>query len=73
MGRRPGAAARAGLLDGESLSTGGAILRRHIEDRTERLALPAYAALGDAHCEHLAELASAFGRAGVEAGLLKPG
>ncbi|MFE9017901.1 hypothetical protein ACFYNL_04860 [Streptomyces sp. NPDC007808] len=62
-----------GLLDGDSLSADGVALRRHIEDRTDRLALPAYAALGDAGCERLAELASAFGRAVVRAGLLKPG
>ncbi|MGI5400569.1 SCO6745 family protein [Streptomyces sp. CA-135486] len=60
-----------GLLDGDSLSPEGVRLRRHIEDRTDRLALPAYAALGDADCERLAELASPFGRAVVEAGLLK--
>ncbi|MER6470763.1 SCO6745 family protein [Streptomyces collinus] len=60
-----------GLLDGDSLSPRGDALRRHIEDRTDRLALPAYAALGDAGCERLAELAKPFGRAVVEAGLLK--
>jgi hypothetical protein len=60
-----------GLLDGDSLSSEGVLLRRHIEDRTDRLALPAYAALGEADCERLAELASPFGRAVVEAGLLK--
>ena len=62
-----------GLLDGNSLSQEGARLRRHIEDRTDHLALPAYAALGDADCERLAELASPFGRAVVDAGLLKIG
>jgi hypothetical protein len=62
-----------GLLDGDSLSAQGVTLRRHIEDRTDRLALPAYAALGDAGCERLAELAGAFGRAVLEAGLLKLG
>lgn len=62
-----------GLLDGDSLSSEGALLRGHIEDRTDRLALPAYAALGDADCERLAELASPFGRAVVDAGLLKLG
>ncbi|MEJ8668109.1 hypothetical protein WKI71_04590 [Streptomyces sp. MS1.AVA.1] len=62
-----------GLLDGDSLSPEGALLRRHIEDRTDRLALPAYAVLGDADCERLAELASPFGRAVVEAGLLHLG
>ncbi|MFG2828161.1 hypothetical protein ACGFWI_11970 [Streptomyces sp. NPDC048434] len=60
-----------GLLDGDSLSAEGVRLRQHIEDRTDRLALPAYAALGDADCERLAELASPFGRAVVDAGLLK--
>ncbi|CAL9674964.1 hypothetical protein SUDANB105_07807 [Streptomyces sp. enrichment culture] len=64
---------KQGLLDGDSLSPEGATLRRHIEDRTDHLALPAYAALGDADCERLAELASPFGRAIVEAGLLRVG
>lgn len=62
-----------GLLDGDSLSPEGVRLRRHVEDRTDRLALPAYAALGDADCERLAELSSPFGRAVVDAGLLKLG
>ncbi|MFJ8085310.1 hypothetical protein ACIQ6Y_32470 [Streptomyces sp. NPDC096205] len=62
-----------GLLDGDSLSQEGVLLRRHIEDRTDRLALPAYAALGDAGCERLAELAGPFGRAVVDAGLLSLG
>ncbi|MFG2123409.1 hypothetical protein [Streptomyces sp. NPDC048710] len=62
-----------GLLDGDSLSSEGVLLRRHIEDRTDDLALPAYAALGEAGCERLAELASPFGRAVVDAGLLKLG
>ncbi|GGX21177.1 SCO6745 family protein [Streptomyces chartreusis] len=62
-----------GLLDGDALSPEGVLLRRHIEDRTDRLALPAYAALGDADCERLAELAGSFGRAVLEAGLLKLG
>ncbi|MGC0327147.1 hypothetical protein RKD23_000137 [Streptomyces sp. SAI-170] len=62
-----------GLLEGDSLSPEGVLLRRHIEDRTDRLALPAYAALGDAGCERLAQLASPFGRAVVDAGLLNPG
>ncbi|WP_369166924.1 hypothetical protein AB5J49_03085 [Streptomyces sp. R28] len=62
-----------GLLDGDSLTTEGVRLRRHIEDRTDLLALPAYAALGDSDCERLAELAGPFGHAVVEAGLLKLG
>ncbi|MFF0777178.1 hypothetical protein [Streptomyces sp. NPDC003720] len=62
-----------GLLDGDSLSAQGALLRGHIEERTDRLALPAYAALSDAECERLAELARPFGHAVIEAGLLKIG
>ncbi|GGW42523.1 hypothetical protein GCM10010503_18680 [Streptomyces lucensis JCM 4490] len=62
-----------GLLDGDGLSPEGVRLRRHIEDRTDRLALPAYAALGEAGCERLAELARPFGRAVVDSGLLKVG
>ncbi|MFJ4580350.1 SCO6745 family protein [Streptomyces echinatus] len=62
-----------GLLDGDSLSPEGALLRRHIEDRTDRLALPGYAALGDTGCERLAELASPFGRAVLQAGLIELG
>nr|WP_316756018.1 hypothetical protein [Streptomyces sp. NEAU-HV9] len=58
-----------GLLDGDCLTSDGVILHQHIEDRTNRLALPAYADLGDADCERLAELASSFGRAVVDAGL----
>ncbi|MEU2062455.1 hypothetical protein [Streptomyces sp. NPDC013455] len=61
------------LLDGDLLSAEGVRLRAHIEDRTDRLALPAYTALGDADCDRLAELASPFGRAVVGAGLLNPG
>jgi hypothetical protein len=62
-----------GLLDGESLSSEGARLRGHIENRTDRLALPAYAALGDSDCERLAELASPLRRAVLDAGLLTIG
>nr|WP_243769023.1 hypothetical protein [Streptomyces cyanogenus] len=62
-----------GLLDGDALSPEGVRLRQHIEDRTDRLSLPAYTALGDADCERLAELASPFGRKVVDAGLLKVG
>ncbi|MBY8840611.1 hypothetical protein [Streptomyces sp. SP2-10] len=62
-----------GLLDGDALSPEGVRLRLHIEDRTDRLALPAYAALGDSGCARLAELASPFGRAVKEAGLIQLG
>ncbi|MBO2458786.1 SCO6745 family protein [Actinomadura violacea] len=62
-----------GLLDGDELSQAGKEFRQRIEDRTDELALPAYAALGEADCERLAELARPFGRAVVTAGLLNPG
>ncbi|GGV03415.1 hypothetical protein GCM10010260_45140 [Streptomyces filipinensis] len=62
-----------GLLDGDSLSPAGVLLRRQIEERTDRLALPAYAALGEGGCERLAELGSPFGHAVLEAGLLTLG
>ncbi|TDC56037.1 hypothetical protein E1281_09450 [Actinomadura sp. KC345] len=61
-----------GLLDGESLTTEGKDFRRHIEDRTDALALPAYSVLGEEGCERLAELARPYGRAVVDAGLLNP-
>ncbi|MQA95019.1 MAG: hypothetical protein GEV11_10360 [Streptosporangiales bacterium] len=59
-----------GLLDGETLSAEGKTFRQHIEDRTDALALPAYAALGEDGCERLAELAAPYGRAVVDAGLM---
>jgi hypothetical protein len=64
-----------GLLNGDSLtlSPEGEALRRHIEDRTDTLSLPAYGALGDHDGERLAELARPFGRRVVEAGLLNLG
>ncbi|MBA2893887.1 SCO6745 family protein [Nonomuraea soli] len=62
-----------GLLDGDGLSTEGAALRQHIEARTDALALPAYAALGEDGCARLAELARPFGRGVVSAGLLNLG
>ncbi|WP_437052223.1 hypothetical protein [Streptomyces sp. enrichment culture] len=46
---------------------------RSVEVLLQIVALPAYAPLGDAGCERLAELASPFGRAVVDAGLLKLG
>ncbi|MFB4278982.1 hypothetical protein ACBJ59_27085 [Nonomuraea sp. MTCD27] len=59
-----------GLLDGDTLTEAGQALRRHIEDRTDALAMPAYEALGEDGCERLAELARPFGRRVVDAGLL---
>lgn len=60
-----------GLLGDEGLTEEGTRLRQHIEDRTDVLALPAYDALGDEGCERLSNLAQPFGRAVVDAGLLK--
>ncbi|MGJ6964729.1 SCO6745 family protein [Streptosporangium sp. G11] len=59
-----------GLLAGDGLTEEGAALRQRIEDRTDELALPAYAALSDDELARLAELARAFGRAVVDNGLL---
>ncbi|MEU5994720.1 hypothetical protein ABZ806_37575 [Spirillospora sp. NPDC047418] len=58
-----------GLLDGESLTPEGEAFRQAIEDRTDALALPAYAALGEDACERLAELARPFGRTTMDSGL----
>lgn len=59
-----------GLLAGDELTEQGRALRQRIEDRTDELALPAYAALSDDELARLAELARIFGRAVVSAGLL---
>ncbi|MDP9850233.1 SCO6745 family protein [Streptosporangium lutulentum] len=59
-----------GLLAGDELTERGRELRQRIEDRTDELALPAYAALSDDELARLAELARVFGRAVVDAGLL---
>ncbi|MEU8381022.1 hypothetical protein [Streptosporangium sp. NPDC048865] len=59
-----------GLLDGDGLTEEGAALRQRIEDRTDELALPAYAALSGEELERLAGLARTFGRAVVDKGLL---
>lgn len=61
---------KRGLLDGDTVTAEGEALRWHIEERTDALALPAYAALGEAGCERLAELARPFGRAVADAGVL---
>jgi hypothetical protein len=59
-----------GLMDGEELTDEGRALRQRIEDRTDELALPAYAELSDEELARLAEQARVFGRAVVDAGLL---
>ncbi|WP_188190482.1 SCO6745 family protein [Nonomuraea sp. SYSU D8015] len=62
-----------GLLEDGTLTPEGKALRRHIEDRTDALAMAAYGTLGEDGCERLAELARPFGRRVVEAGLLSLG
>jgi hypothetical protein len=68
------AALRArGLLDDGTLTPEGKALRRHVEERTDGLAMAAYGALGEDGCERLADLARPFGRRVVDAGLLRFG
>ncbi|MEU7901527.1 SCO6745 family protein [Actinoplanes sp. NPDC049118] len=59
-----------GLLDGEELSAEGRELRARIEAETDRLAVPAYQALGAHRCARLAELARPLSRTLVKAGFL---
>jgi hypothetical protein len=61
-----------GLLGEDlTLSAEGGALRGRIEERTDALALPAYRVLGEDGCARLAELARQFGRAVVDAGLVR--
>ncbi|MFC4061044.1 hypothetical protein ACFOWE_22310 [Planomonospora corallina] len=62
-----------GLLAGDELTREGRALNRRIEERTDELAAPAYAALTGDEPARLAELARAFGRRVVDAGLLNIG
>lgn len=62
--------ARGLLGEGLTLSAEGQTLRGRIEDRTDDLALPAYAVLGEHDGERLAGLARSFGRGVVDRGLL---
>jgi hypothetical protein len=50
----------------------GRALRQRVEDRTDALAVPAYAPLGEDGCARLRELARPYSRAVVDAGLLTP-
>ncbi|GID91702.1 hypothetical protein ACFQFC_01255 [Amorphoplanes digitatis] len=59
-----------GLLDGDELSDQGRELRARIETETDRLAVPAYQALGADRCGRLAELARPLSRTLVKAGFL---
>jgi hypothetical protein len=61
-----------GLLDGDVLSDTGKQLRAGIEEQTDRLAEPAYAALGEAGALRLAELTRPLSRTLVKAGFLNP-
>jgi hypothetical protein len=53
-----------------ALTEAGAALRQGIEDRTDRLAEPAYAALGESGVNRLVELGKPLSRTIVEAGML---
>jgi len=59
-----------GLMAGDELTAEGHDLRARIEAETDRLAAPAYAVLGEAGCERLAELARPLSRTLVKAGFL---
>ena len=69
--RRRGWLQPAGAGDATStvvaLSEHGATVRQEIEDATDRLALPAYEALGDEGCAELRKLARPFSKAVVAA------
>jgi hypothetical protein len=62
-----------GLLDESGAFTdAGRALRAEVEETTDRLAAPAYDALGVAGCERLAELTRPLSRTLVKAGMLNP-
>jgi hypothetical protein len=61
-----------GLLDGEELSERGREVRAGIEAVTDRLAAPAYDAIGEDGCLRLAELTRPMSRNLVKAGMLDP-
>ncbi|BBH71347.1 hypothetical protein ACTI_80320 [Actinoplanes sp. OR16] len=62
-----------GLLDGDGVSEAGRELRAGIEEQTDRLAAPAYEALGEDRALRLAELTRPLSRTLVKAGFLAPG
>jgi hypothetical protein len=53
-----------------TLTDEGRAMRQHVEDLTDRLAEPAYAALGEAGVDRLAEVGKPLSDAVIEAGLL---
>ncbi|WP_240670605.1 SCO6745 family protein [Actinoplanes solisilvae] len=62
-----------GLLDVDGAFTdAGRSLRAEVEAATDRLAQPAYDALGEAGCERLAELTRPLSRTLVKVGMLNP-
>ena len=61
-----------GLLDGDGLTDAGRALRAGIEAVTDRLAEPAYDAIGAEACGRLAELTRPLSRTLVKAGMLDP-
>jgi hypothetical protein len=67
--------ARGWLADGDelALSEAGREFRQGLEDRTDELAVGAYAALGPAGCDRLAELARPLSQAISDSGLDRPG
>jgi hypothetical protein len=67
--------ARGWLADGDelALSEAGREFRQGLEDRTDELAVGAYAALGPAGCDRLAELARPLSQAITDSGLDRPG
>ena len=65
--------ARGWLTDGDelALSDAGAAHRKEVEDTTDRLAVDAYAALGDDGCAELRALARPFSKAVVASGTFR--
>jgi hypothetical protein len=61
-----------GLMAGDELSEEGRRVRESLEAATDRLAEPAYRALGERGCLRLAELTRPLSRTVVKAGMLNP-
>jgi len=67
--------AERGLVEHGSelrLTDAGRAHRRHVEDRTDALAVAAYAPLGDDACQQLREITRPLSKAVIDAGLLTP-
>jgi hypothetical protein len=65
--------ARGWLADGDKLklSEAGQAFRQELEDRTDELGVAAWAALGEAGCARLAELARPLSQAVIDSGLYR--